>query len=134
MCNIIWYNPPYSVSGKTNIGKIYFNLLSTYFSRGHKFQELFNKTTIKLSYSNTNNMLSLIESHNRFILKPNDQVYGFNCTVRSNCPLQHKCLTPGTVCHAIFTNNKDDVKKFIMVYVKLILWKSIGIIPILFQA
>ena len=56
-------------------------------------------------------MASLIATHNRSILNPNDQVYGCNCEVRNDCPLQHKCLTPGIVYQATVTNNKDDVEK-----------------------
>ena len=56
-------------------------------------------------------MASLIATHNRCILNPNDQVYVCNCRVRSDCPLQHKCLIPGIVYEAIVTNNKDDVEK-----------------------
>ena len=56
-------------------------------------------------------MASLIATHNRSILNPNDQVYGCNCEVRNDCPLQHKCLTPGIVYQATFTNNKDGVEK-----------------------
>ena len=56
-------------------------------------------------------MASLIASHNRSILKRNDQEYGCNCWVKNGCPLQHKCLTPGIVYQATVTNNKDEVEK-----------------------
>ena len=56
-------------------------------------------------------MASLIASHNRSILKPNDQVYGCNFSVRSDCPLQHQCLAPGIVYQATAINNKDVVEK-----------------------
>ena len=57
-------------------------------------------------------MASLIATDNRSILNPNDQVYAVaNCRVRNECPLQHKCLTPGIVYQVTVTNNKDDVKK-----------------------
>ena len=31
--------------------------------------------------------------------------------MRNDCPLQHKCLTPGIVYQATVTNNKDDEEK-----------------------
>ena len=31
--------------------------------------------------------------------------------MRNDCPLQHKCLKPGIVYQATFTNNKDGVEK-----------------------
>ena len=33
--NIIWYNPPYSMSVKTNVGKIFFKLLRKHFPPSH---------------------------------------------------------------------------------------------------
>ena len=33
--NIIWFNPPYSKSLKTNIGKYFFRLLNKHFPPGH---------------------------------------------------------------------------------------------------
>ena len=56
-------------------------------------------------------MASLIATHNRSILNPNDQVYSCNCIVRNDCPLQHKCFTPRIVNQATVTNNKDDVER-----------------------
>ena len=67
--------------------------------------------TLKLSYSSTKNMASLIATHNWSILNPNDQVYGCNCRVRNDCLLQHKSLTPGIVYQATLTNSKGDVEK-----------------------
>ena len=58
-------------------------------------------------------MASLIATHNRSILNPNDQVYSCNCIVRNDCPLQHKCFTPGIVYQATVTINKDDVENFL---------------------
>ena len=72
--NIIWYNPPYSANVKTNN---FFKLLNKHFPRGQKFQKIFNKNTVKLSYSSTKNMASLITKHNRSILNPNNRVYGW---------------------------------------------------------
>ena len=56
-------------------------------------------------------MASFIATHNRSVLNPDNQVSGCNCRVRNDCPLQHECLTPGTVYQATVTNNNDDVEK-----------------------
>ena len=61
--NVIWYNPPYSVNVKTNIGKVFFKLLHKHFLKTHKFYKVFNKNTVKLSYSSMHNMASIITSH-----------------------------------------------------------------------
>ena len=43
--NIIWFNPPYSKSVKTNIGRIFIKLISTHFpsNHNHKFVKIFHK-------------------------------------------------------------------------------------------
>ena len=56
-------------------------------------------------------MTSLIASHNQSILKPNDQVCSCNCSVRNDCPLEHKCLTLGIIYQATVSTNKDDREK-----------------------
>ena len=90
---------------------MFFKLLSKHFPRGHKFYKIFNKKTVKLSYSSTKNMASLLATHNRSILNPNDQVYGCNCRVRNDCPLQRKCLTPRIVYQATVTSNNNDAER-----------------------
>ena len=48
---ILWYNPPFSQSVKTNIGKEFFKIIEKHFPRGHKFHKILNRNTVKLSYS-----------------------------------------------------------------------------------
>ena len=56
-------------------------------------------------------MVLIIALLNRSILKPSDQINGYNCRVTSRCSLQHKCLTSGIVHETTITNNKVDVEK-----------------------
>ena len=109
--NIIWYNPPYPANVKTNIGKIFFKLLNKHFPRGHKFYKISNKKTVKFSYSSTKKMVSLAATHNRSILNLNDQVYGCNCRVRNDCPLQHRCFAHKIVYQITVISIKDNVEK-----------------------
>ena len=67
--NIIWFNPPYSKSLKRNMGKYFFRLLNKRFPPGHKLYKMFNKNTLKLSYSCTPNLKAKIDGHNKKILK-----------------------------------------------------------------
>ena len=68
--NFIWFNPQYSKNVKTNIGRIFLNLIKKYFPLHHKFHKLFNKNTVKVSYSCTRNIKTIINSHNAKILFP----------------------------------------------------------------
>ena len=59
--NIVWFNPPYSKSLKTNIGKYFFRLLNKHFPPSHKLYKIFNKNTLKLSYSCMPNLKAKID-------------------------------------------------------------------------
>ena len=80
---IIWFNPPYSMNVKTNIGKVFLNLLHKNPllppSPTHLFHKIFNKNMVKTSYSYIHNMSSIISAHNRSILNPPKTNYGRNC-------------------------------------------------------
>ena len=58
---VIWFNPPFSLYVKTNIGKEFFKLIRKHFPRNHSFSKMFNLNTIKISYSSMKNMKNLIK-------------------------------------------------------------------------
>ena len=93
--NIIWFNPPYSKSVKTNIGRRFPKLISKHFPPNHSFVKILNKNTIKLSYSCMPNIRSKINGHNQKILqpKPAEPQKLYNCLVKKDCPLNGICLT-----------------------------------------
>ena len=55
---IIWFNPPLNLKMKKKIGKLFSNLLDKHFPPSNKLQKLFNRTTVKISYSFMPNMNS----------------------------------------------------------------------------
>ena len=65
--NIIWYNPPYIKSVSTNIGRVFLNLLDKHFHKEHKLNKIFNRNSVKVSYSCTRNIEHIIKKHNRKI-------------------------------------------------------------------
>ena len=112
--NIIWYNPPYSVNIKTNIGKTFFKLVKKHFPKENRFHKIFNKNSLKLSYSCMKNVSEIISSHNKSILKPSNPQFGCNCRDKGNCPLDNKCLTPHVIYKAGVSNTQnDEVKSYI---------------------
>ena len=66
--NILWYNPPYNASLKTDFGRQFLKLIKRHFPIGHKLHTLLNKNNVKLSYSTTKNMKRVIQNHNNKIL------------------------------------------------------------------
>ena len=105
--NIIWYNPPFSKSVKTNIGRTFLDLISRHFSRHHKYHSLFNKNNVKVSYSCMDNMQSIINKHNKKVTstdtKPNPQ---------DQCPFDNNCLASGVIYNAQVTTD-DTTKNYI---------------------
>ena len=49
--DILWFNPPYSKSVKTNVGKLFLRLINKHFPPTHKYRKIINRNTIKISYS-----------------------------------------------------------------------------------
>ena len=67
--NIIWFNPPFSKNVKTNIVRSFLKLIDTHFPIGNKLHKIFNRNTVKVSYSCMSNVKSIITSHNTRIIR-----------------------------------------------------------------
>ena len=76
MRKIIWFNPPYSRSEKTNIVKNFLHLLVKHFPVNNKMHKIFNKNTVKVSHSCMKTMDSIISGHNCNILNPKQNHLG----------------------------------------------------------
>ena len=98
--NIIWYNPPYSMNVKTNVGKLFLKLLRKHFPPS------------KISYSCFPNIGSIISSHNKRISYSDNNEYGCNCNDKTKCPLDNKCLAPRIVYRADVTNDQTQEQMF----------------------
>ena len=58
--NITWYNPPYSMNVETNVGKCFLSLIDHHFPKSNPVQKIFNRNTLKLSYTCTSNIETII--------------------------------------------------------------------------
>ena len=115
---ITWYNPPYNANVQTNIGRKFINIIDTCFPPKHPLHAIFNKHTLKLSYSCMPNMRQHIDSHNRRILNNQQDTSttttntkNCNCRTKTDCPLDGHCLTSNIVYQATVTrqdNNTDS--------------------------
>ena len=74
--------------------------------------KIFNRNTVKISYSCLKNVSSIISSHNRNILSPKQQSFGCNCRVKNECPLNGECQTPSVIYRADVINDSNDEEKF----------------------
>ena len=93
--NIIRFNPPYNKTVKTNIGKYFFRLINKHFPLEHKFRKIFNRNTLKLSYSCMPNLQGLKNKHNQNIFREQLQSTPktCNCLKKEDCPINDFCLT-----------------------------------------
>ena len=111
--NIIWFSPPYSKFVKTNIAGTFIKLISKHFPPNHKFIKIFNKNTIKLSYSCMPNIWSKINGHNKKILqpKPTEPQILCNCLVKENCPMNGLFLKSSTLYQATIKCSDSKYKQ-----------------------
>ena len=87
--NIIWFNPPYSMNIQTNIGREFLNLVDKHFPKNHRYNKIFNKNNIKVSYSCTDNLQTIIKKHNRKILEKSKKP-----STENNCNCRKKKRLP----------------------------------------
>ena len=116
--NILWYNPPFSKNVSTNIGHRFLALVDNHFPRDHKLRKIFNRNTIKISYSCMNNTKQIIDNHNKRILNPSGNTSvpadntknnkTCNCRQKNACPLNGNCLQSSVVYQATVTRNDNN--------------------------
>ena len=91
--NIIWFNPPFNRNVSTKIGKYFLNLLDKHFPQNHRLHKIFNRNSVKVSYSCTKNMKTIINNHNKNILgkKSSIDTSTCNCQNKEDCSLNGQC-------------------------------------------
>ena len=91
--NVIWYNPPFSRNVATNVGRSFFKILDEEFPKNHILHKIFNRSTVKISYSCMPNLRQKINAHNKSLLhSTHDLPKSCNCREPANCPLNGNCL------------------------------------------
>ena len=112
---IIWFNPPFSQSVSTNVGQVFLILLDRHFPKSHKLHKIFNRGSVKISYSCMENVASVIRRHNNKILKPTPPTPDKNCNCRKSdtCPLAGACLTDNLIYKAEVEADNIDPKVYI---------------------
>ena len=84
------------------------NLLNKHFPPSNQFHKIFNRNTVKVSYSCTENISSIIRSHNKKVTskKPENSEL-CNCIDKNECPLENKCLVENTIYKCTVTTSKE---------------------------
>ena len=115
---VTWFNPPFSLNVRTNVAKKFLGLVDKHFPPDCALHKIFNRATIKVSYSCMPNMHAVIRQHNTAVRRKQDTTQTSNtitkqCNCRSpqQCPLSGKCLTENIVYKATVTTNEPKTCK-----------------------
>ena len=101
------------------MGHRFLALVDKHFLKDHKLRKIFNRNTIKISYSCMNNTKQIIDNHNKCILNSSKHINDTadntntkdsktcNCRQKNTCPLNGNCLQSSLIYQATVTR-KDN--------------------------
>ena len=105
---VTWFNPPFNLDVETNIAAKFLKMVTRHFPKGHPLNKIFNRHTLKVSYSTTRNIAKHISKHNNTVInrnKPEEEKKLCNCRIPTNCPLNGECLQGPVVYQADVKTN-----------------------------
>ena len=96
--------------------------LDKHFPPHHRLHSIFNRHTVRVSYSFSDNMESFLSKHNKYVLKKhNDKAKNTktnidtktcNCRKPDECPVSNTCLAKSLVYKAEVSTDKDNAKVY----------------------
>ena len=85
---------------------MFLQLLGKHFPPSNSFHKIFNRNTIKVSYCCTQNLGSIIKSHNKKLISSNNRIIlPRHCRRKEQCPLEEKCRADDAVYKCIASAN-----------------------------
>ena len=84
MTTKIWLNPPYNQSVSTYPAQTLLKLIDRHFPRLSRFYKIFNRNTIKVSYSCTDNIEQHVKKHNNYAQQKRKVTYNLVITAVTN--------------------------------------------------
>ena len=79
----------------------FLSLIDKHFPVNNLLYKMFNRGTVKVSYSSMQNMKYIINNHNSKVLRSTEaSEKNWNCSVKPNCPLDGACLERNVVYKA----------------------------------
>ena len=113
--NVVWFNPPFSITVRTNVGATFLKLIDKHFHKSNPLSKIINRNTCKVSYRTTPNMKKIISAHNAKVTKDleNNTERKCNCRRAGECPLVGKCLTDNLVYQATVKQPQAPEKSYI---------------------
>ena len=111
---ITWFNPPFSRNVKTNVAQKFLKLVDKHFPQNSKLSKIFNRNTLKVSYSCMPNVATIIKRHNARVCadaKIASKPKQCNCRQPGQCPLKGECLTSSIVYRATVTTSETAMPR-----------------------
>ena len=96
--SILWFNPPWSDTVKTNIGSQFLKLVDKHFKDDDFLGYHFNRQKIKISYSTMPNIKRIITSHNRRLINPKEELELIDCDKKGRC--KDECFEERKKCQS----------------------------------
>ena len=94
---------------ETNVGKCFLSLIDKHFPKSNPLHKIFNRNTIKLSYSCMGNIKTIISNHNKAEINKSthtdDQMKNCNCRKSSTCPMDGNCNMESIIYQAEVTTS-----------------------------
>ena len=92
---IIWFAPPFSLNVQSNIGRTFLRLVDKHFPINHRYRKMFNRNTLKTSFSTMPNMKAKLNKTPKIVTEA-----PCNCRSPQDCPLDKLCNTSAIVYEA----------------------------------
>ena len=110
--SIIWFNPPFNRNVSRKIGKYFSDLLDKHFPRNHHLYKTFNRNSLRVSYSYTKNMKTIINNHNKSILGKKPSIDTSTCNFRNkeDFLLKGQCQIEQVVYESTLTLTNKMIK------------------------
>ena len=109
---------PHSANVNTNIGHRFLTLVDKHFPKENKLRKIFNRNTIKISYSCMNNTKEIVDNHNKRILNSSKHTdkstdnsvhnKSCNCRQKNTCPLNGNCLQLSVIYQETIKRNDNN--------------------------
>ena len=109
---ITWFKPPYCQSVETNVAKKFLLLVDKHFPPDHQLRKIFNRNTLKVSYSCMPNIDCTVKSHNNRLINNGVDERSCNCRKNDNCPVEGRCLDQGVIYEATI-KSENKIKEYV---------------------
>ena len=105
---VIWFTPPWSIQVRTNIWREFLKIIDETF-KNTWLGKILNRSTVKISYSVTRNLKSIITGQSKKILSNNGgNDIKCNCQDRDKSPLDNNCVQKDIVYKATATSDATE--------------------------